>query len=80
MTAMKTMLVSTFKAKCIAALKEVQRTREPMLITLRGKPLVTVQPVEADGRGKRLGGLKGRMTVRGDLVKIDTSGDWDMLR
>jgi prevent-host-death family protein len=77
---MKTMLISEFKAKCIAALKEVQRTREPMLITLRGKPLVTVQPVEPHGRGKRLGGLKGRMTVRRDLVKVDTTRDWDMLR
>jgi prevent-host-death family protein len=80
MTTMKTMLVSEFKAKCIAALKEVQRTREPMLVTLRGKPLVTVQPVEAPGRRKRLGGLKGRMTVRRDLVKADTTRDWDMLR
>ena len=80
MPAMKTMLVSTFKAKCIATLKEVQRTREPMLITLRGKPLVTVQPVESRERGKRLGGLKGRMIVRRDLVKADTTGDWAMLR
>jgi prevent-host-death family protein len=77
---MKTMLVSEFKAKCIAVLKEVQRTREPMLITLRGKPLVTVQPVAAHGRGKRLGALKGRMTICRDLVKVDTTGDWDMLR
>ena len=74
------MLVSEFKAKCIAALKEVQRTREPMLITLRGKPLATIQPVEPQGRGKRLGGLKGYMTVRRDLVKVDMAGDWDMLR
>jgi len=51
-----------------------------MLITLRGKPLATVQPVEPQGRGKRLGGLKGRMTIRRDLVKVDTTGDWDMLR
>ena len=80
MAIMKTMLVSEFKAKCIAALKEVQRTREPMLITLRGKPLVTVQPVDARGQGKRLGGLKGRMTIRRDLVKLDTTADWDMLR
>ena len=77
---MKTMLVSEFKAKCIAALKEVQRTREPVLITLRGKPLVTVQPVEPHGCRKRLGGLKGRMTIRRNLVKADTTGDWDMLR
>jgi prevent-host-death family protein len=80
LAAMKTMLVSEFKAKCIAALKEVQRSREPMLITLRGKPLVTVQPVEPHARGKRLGGLKGRMTIRRDLVKVDTTRDWNMLR
>jgi prevent-host-death family protein len=77
---MKTMLVSEFKAKCIAALKEVHRSREPVLITLRGKPLATVQPVAAPGPGKCLGGLKGRMTIRRDLVKVDTTGDWDMLR
>ena len=79
-TAMKMMVVSEFKAKCIAALKEVQRTREPVLITLRGKPLVTVQPVEPHGCRKRLGGLKGRMTIRRDLVKLGTTADWDMLR
>ena len=74
------MLVSAFKARCIATLKEVQRTREPMLITLRGRPLVTVQPAAPPGCGKRLGGLKGRMTIGRDLVRLDTSGDWDMLR
>ena len=51
---MKTMLVSEFRAKCIAVLKEVQRTREPLVITLRGKPLVTVRPVESSPPGKRL--------------------------
>lgn len=77
---MKTMAVSEFKAKCIATLKDVQRTREPMLITLRGKPLATVQAVEAGARGKRLGGLRGRMRIRRDLVRTDTTADWDMLR
>lgn len=77
---MKTMLISEFKAKCIAVLKEVQRTREPLVVTLRGKPLVTVQPVAPHRAGKRLGGLKGRMRVRGDLVKVDTTADWEMLR
>jgi prevent-host-death family protein len=77
---MKTMLVSEFKAKCIAVLKEVQRTREPLVITLRGKPLVTVQPVQPRGPGKRLGSLKGRMTMRRDIVKVDTTADWEMLR
>jgi len=77
---MRTMLVSEFKAKCIAILKDVQRTREPVLITLRGKPLAAVQPVKTRPRGKRLGTLQGRMTIRRDLVRLDTTRDWEMLR
>ena len=77
---MRTMLVSEFKAKCIATLKEVQRTRQPLLITLRGEPLAAVQPVRVRPAGKRLGALKGRMLIRRDLVRIDTTRDWEMLR
>lgn len=76
---MKTMLMSEFKAKCIAALKEVQRSREPMIVTLRGKPLVTIQPFAALPSGKQFGGLKGQMTIHGDLVHTDSTDDWDML-
>jgi len=77
---MKTMLVSEFKARCIAVLKEVERSREPLVITLRGKPLATVHPVGPSGPRKRLGGLKGRMTIRRDLVRLDTTASWEMLR
>ena len=76
---MKTMLVSEFKAKCIATLKEVHRSREPMIVTLRGKPLVTIQPFAPLPSGKQLGGLKGKMTIHGDLVHTDSTDDWDML-
>ena len=76
---MRTMLVSEFKAKCIAILKDVQRTRQPVLVTLRGKPLAAVQPVKDRPRRKRLGALRGRMVIRRDLVRIDTTRDWEML-
>ena len=76
---MRTMLVSEFKAKCIAALKEVQRTRQSLLVTFRGKPLATVQPVPEPGRGKWFGRLKGRMVIRRDIVRAATTGDWEML-
>ena len=77
---MRTMLVFEFKAKCIATLKEVQRTRRPIMITLRGKPLAAVQPVFDRAHKKRLGGLKGRMVIRRDLLRVDTTKDWEMLR
>ena len=56
---MKTMPVSEFKVKCIAGLKEVQSSREPRVITLRGKPLAIVRPVESSGPRKRLAASKG---------------------
>jgi len=76
---MKTIQVSEFKARCLQALKDVQRTRRPVLVTLRAKPLVKIQPVDARPEGKRLGGLKGHMRIRRDLVRIDSTRDWEML-
>ena len=76
---MKPMLVSEFKVKCLATLKEVHRSRKPMLVTLRGKPLVITQPFAELSSGKQLGGLKGPMTIHGDLVHTDSTDDWDML-
>lgn len=73
---MKTILVSEFKAKCIAALKEVRRTREPMMVTLRGEPLALIEPPSGLRREKRLGALKGKITICCDLVKADTTADW----
>src|SRR5262249_42739496 len=78
--AMRIMVVSEFEARCSAVLKEVQRSGEPLVITLRGKPLATVRPLEPSGPGKLLGGLKGKMTIRRDLVKVDTTPDWEILR
>jgi prevent-host-death family protein len=79
LASMKTMLVSDFKAKCIGVLKEVQRTGEPVVVTLRGKPMARVEPLKADKPGKQLGRLEGAITVHCDLVRSDTAGDWEML-
>ena len=77
---MKTMLVSDFKAKCIAVLKEVKRSGEPVVVTLRGRPMVRVEPFTEGAPGKQLGVLKENMRIRRDLVESDTTGDWEMLK
>jgi len=77
---MKTMLVSDFKAKCIAVLKEVQRSGEPVVVTLRGRPMARVEPLSAGNHRKVLGTLKGSMRIRGDLVRSDTTRDWELVR
>jgi prevent-host-death family protein len=76
---MKTMLISEFKAKCIGVLKEVQHSGRPVVVTLRGRPMVRVEPFKLAQPRKQLGTLEGAMQVRGDLVRTDTSGDWEML-
>jgi prevent-host-death family protein len=77
---MKAMLISDFKAKCIAVLKEVQRSGEPVVVTLRGQPIARVEPFSNGAPRKQLGTLKGSMRIRRDLLRSDTTGDWEMLQ
>ena len=77
---MKTMLVSEFKAKCIAVLKGVEQSGEPIVVTLRGRPMARVEAVGDTSRSKQLGALSGTLRIRRSLVRSDTSGDWEMLR
>lgn len=63
-----------FKAQCLALLDEVAQTREPLVVTKRGKPVAKVVPVE-DG----IPSLHGSILWQGDLVSpIDVQ--WDASR
>ncbi len=75
---MKTMIISEFKAKCIAVMKEAAQSKEPVLVTLRGKPLATVAAVENNrDKSRVLGGLAGSMKITGDIVRSDFAEEWD---
>jgi prevent-host-death family protein len=76
---MKTMVVSEFKAKCTAVLREAQRTGETILVTRRGDPLARVEPIRQEPHKRRLGMLRGRMRIHGDIVQTDTADDWETL-
>jgi len=41
---METVAISEFKATCLALLERVKNTREPILITKKGKPIAQVLP------------------------------------
>ncbi len=73
---MKTIPVSEFKAKCIDLLKEVQKTKKPLVVTLRGKPLARVEPIVRPKKRVRLGALKGWMEIKGDIVRSDIERDF----
>jgi prevent-host-death family protein len=73
---MKTIPVSEFKAKCIALLKQVQKTKKPLVVTLRGKPLARVEPIVQPKKRVRLGALKGWMEIKGDIIHSTMEKDW----
>lgn len=70
-------LISEFKAKCIALVHEVNRTGRATIVTHRGRPIVVVQPI---ARTRELGQLAGLADYEGDLVKTDFGDEWEMLR
>jgi len=75
------MLISQFKARCIAEVKRVHRTGRPLVVTLRGKPIARVESVRSpDQPGVVLGARRGRARVKRDLVTFDFSRDWEMNR
>jgi len=74
---MKTMIISEFKAKCIATLKAVEQSGESVLVTRRGRPIVEIDPV-AEAGGRTLGAQRGAMRILGDIVKSDFAEEWAM--
>ncbi len=67
--------VSAFKARCIEAMREVDRTGKSLVVTLRGVPLVVVGPAP---RERRLGTMQGECEIAVDLVKLDFTHEWEM--
>ena len=64
---MKKIAAGEFKAKCLALMEEVQSTRQPIVITKRGKPVAKLVPV---GNGKKddwIGRLNGVIKIVGDI-------------
>lgn len=76
---MKTVAITEFKAKCIGLLRQVQDSGEPLLVTRRGQPMARTEPLDRPaGQKSRLGLLKGRLKVHGDLVEATSTDDWDI--
>jgi prevent-host-death family protein len=61
--------ISKFKAKCLSLLEEVSKTKTPLRVTRRGKPIADVVPTstEEDERGW-IGSMSGSVDILGDVV------------
>jgi prevent-host-death family protein len=74
--------ISEFKAKCLAFLEQVRKTREPIRITRHGKPVAEiVPPGPVMDRGAWIGSLRGTVEILGDIISPATDKDeWEAER
>ena len=63
---MKCIAAGAFKARCLAVMKDVAVTGEPVIVTKRGKPLVKLVPAEKETPGL-LGCMAGKVKIIGDI-------------
>jgi prevent-host-death family protein len=63
---MKQMRANAFKARCLAVIKDVQTTGEPVIVTKRGKPIVKIVPIESD-KNDLFGFMSGKFKIVGDI-------------
>lgn len=77
---MKEVAISEFKAKCLALLDQVQKTKQPILVTRRGRPVAEVSPPKPAENRDWIGSMKD-MKILGDIVSPATDeDDWEALR
>ena len=78
---MKEVAISEFKAKCLALLDQVQKTKKPIRITRRGKPVAEVLPPSVARANDWIGSMKNEIEIVGDIVSPATDPeDWEVLR
>jgi prevent-host-death family protein len=63
---MKTIAAGEFKARCLTLMEDVRSTREPLVITKRGKPVAKLVPADED-KDDFIGRLEGVFRVVGDI-------------
>jgi prevent-host-death family protein len=77
---MRKIAAGEFKAKCLTLMDDVQSTREPLVITKRGKPVAKLVPV-GQLKDDFIGRLKGVFTVVGDIESpVVPLEDWEALK
>lgn len=66
---MEQISISEFKAKCLTIVDRVNKTKKPVLITRRGKPVAEVIPAAPPKDNMDwIGSMRGKMEIVGDIV------------
>jgi prevent-host-death family protein len=61
--------ISKFKARCLSLLEEVSKTKTPLRVTRRGKPIADViPPSSVEEERSWIGSLSGSVDIVGDVI------------
>ena len=74
---MKTMAISEFKAHCLQVFGRVARTKETVVVTKRGKPLVEVVPFRHSDESPAPGKLSETLVFEKDIVSPLGESIWN---
>lgn len=79
---MEEVSISEFKAKCLALLERVRKTRKPLRITRRGKPVAEIiPPTKVQSRAEWIESMQGSGETLGDVISpVTDADDWEVLR
>ena len=79
---MQEVSISQFKAKCLALLEQVRKTKKPLRITRHGKPVAEVVPPSPTASGNSwLGSMKDLIEIHVDIVSpANDPDDWEVNR
>ncbi len=78
---MREIAISEFKAKCLALLDQVQKTKTPIVVTRFGKPVAQVTPITTAATADWMGSMKGTIEILGDIISpANDEDEWEALR
>lgn len=79
---MQEIAISDFKAKCLAILEQVRKTKKPVRITRHGVPVAeVVPPSPSRNPADWIGSMKGRMEITGDIISpVIDENDFEVTR
>jgi prevent-host-death family protein len=80
--AMDKMAISEFKAKCLAVLERVHKTKRPICVTRHGTPVAEViPPSSVQERSAWIGSMKDSIEIIGDIISpANEESEWEALR
>ncbi|MGH9784396.1 MAG: type II toxin-antitoxin system Phd/YefM family antitoxin [Terriglobia bacterium] len=77
---MKRMAAGEFKARCLKVMDDVRATREPVVITKKGRPVAKLVPAQ-ESRRPVFGCLAGIVEIVGDIESpVAPPESWKVLR